>query len=231
MRTWIVILLAVAATSGSAMAGPEIAIRLGSPPPGPGTSWARDLVPLVSVLSTTGIALFTLWQQRRRERLSRRFVPRVDYELDCRFFGPQQGRYIAQLSLKADNKGEVRRVFESLEFRVLGLPADAKPEYWGSGELRAEFPKLIMKDNMIRDPEKHRYYVEPGVSQLFSYTTLVDQAYAFVLVRAKVTRFAEPLPAGAEAPQDRVFTVERVFEVRPTPRLEPDRPGGDPRSV
>lgn len=206
-----------AALAPAAALASEVAVRFGPTAPAPGFSLSKDLVPLVSLLSTTGIAVFSIWYQRRRDVLSRRFVPRVDYDLDCRFFGPQQGRYVAELSLKAVNKGEVRRVFESIEFRVLGMRRDVEPCYWGSGKLRAAFPKVLMKDDMMRSPE-HKYYVEPGVGQLFSYTTLVPGVYSYVLVRAKVTRFSEsdPLPHEPEDPRDRVFTVERVFEVKPT---------------
>jgi hypothetical protein len=45
----------------------------------------------VSVLSTTAIAAFGIWQRHRTDVLSRKFVPKVDFTLDCRFFGPQGG--------------------------------------------------------------------------------------------------------------------------------------------
>ena len=47
--------------------------------------------------------------------------PRIEFDLKCKFFGPQQSAYLACLTVNASNKGNVEHRFNEIRLRALGI--------------------------------------------------------------------------------------------------------------
>lgn len=123
--------------------------------------------------------------QQARDELERRFAPHIEFDIYCRFYGPQQGQYAAELTLSAKNKGMTRHEFTSIVLRVRGIKRDAPLRYWVERyEHRLEFPERIVKDE-VKPRNWNCIFVEPGVTQRLSYMTLVDEEIRYISARAE----------------------------------------------
>ena len=81
-------------------------------------------------------------EQKERDELERRHTPHIEFDIDCKFFGPHQGKYAAEFILSANNKGITKHEFTSIILRVLGIKQDAPLAYWTRRyEHRLEFPE------------------------------------------------------------------------------------------
>ena len=95
----------------------------------------KDWIALTGVVATATVSCITILvshyrernQQARDDRLrneersrelaaqdrERAIIPRVRVDLECRFLGPHNGRYLSGVWIMIDNIGKVRRIFES----------------------------------------------------------------------------------------------------------------------
>ncbi|UHD15036.1 hypothetical protein [Thiocapsa bogorovii] len=180
---------------------------------------------LVSVLTPLSIGLLGFWFNRRlhkleseredsrrteearkrkaRDELERRFVPHIEFDIDCHFYGPHQGKYAAEFTLSASNKGITRHEFTSVLLRVRGVTQEASLRFWAKHyPHRLEFPEAILKDEV--KPRNWNYiFVEPGVTQRLTYSTIIDEEIRLITARAEF-HYARYTP----------HSTERMFEVR-----------------
>ncbi|MEK6337359.1 MAG: hypothetical protein AABM67_20750 [Acidobacteriota bacterium] len=158
------------------------------------------------IIAATQLVLLVvgaLWAYYRfwREGSHRR---RVEFSIDCNFFGPQQEQYLAEFRLHAVNKGVVVHRFPSIELRVLGLKKSDPISFWEDRKPRVEFPHKVMQAEIVHD--KYSYiFVEPGVEQVITYVTTFPAEYRFILARAEF-RYDRRNPHSAE----------KVFELTPS---------------
>ena len=157
----------------------------------------------LSVLQLVAVVVGALWAyfRFRRERPNH---PRIAFAVNCKFFGPVQGEYLAAFEIHASNKGNVEHKFTELRLKVLGIKDGEKLTEWSGHEPRLCFPtELVRGVNLV--PEKFGYFfVRPGVDQTITFTTKIPSEFRFLVARATF-RY--------EATAD-LHTAERVFDIR-----------------
>jgi hypothetical protein len=192
---------------------------------------ARDWIALVGIVTTGCVATLLLSHRRERQQQARddrlrdeararedklraaerALVPRTRVDLDCRFVGPEQGRYLAEVLIIVDNTGRVRRSFKHMNIRLRGILADTPLQRWKErDECRLKFPEPIAKADIV-PPGEHYYYVEPGVRQTFTYVTDVPATVRYVLAHIKL----EAMPSGNDDLSETIFTEERLYILKP----------------
>jgi len=150
-------------------------------------------------------------EDERVSTLQRDFVPRCEFELHCDFFGPEGDDYLVYISLRITNRGKTRRTFKSIAFRLRGIEEGAPLEYFNPelpGRLR--FQKPLLRANFVDRPEnEYHFYIEPQVSQVFTYVSKIPANIRYVLA------YASMVPVTDEHEEEGVFAEERLFQVRP----------------
>ena len=129
--------------------------------------------------------------------------PRIQFDIDCSFYGPPDGQMVAAFRVLAYNKGHVEYRFDSIKLRALGLKKDEPLTDRKGSEPMLLFPHTLFKKVQLV-PEKFGYFfVRPGVNQAFTYTTHIPGDIRFLVARATF-RYKGT---------DDTHTAERTFEV------------------
>lgn len=140
-------------------------------------------------------------EKQRREELERRYKPHIEFTIDANFYGPQQGFYIAEFVIYADNKSLIRHEFTDISFRVRGVKKEQQPFLWKGQEPRLCFPEKLFETNL--KPKGWNFmFVEPGVKQAFTFATRVEDSFFCLIARAEF-HYDNPTP----------HSIERVFHV------------------
>jgi len=132
--------------------------------------------------------------------------PRIEFDIDCKFFGPQGNSYLTSFIATANNKGNVEHRFTQIRLRVLGIKTGEPLTEFEKYPPMANFPQELMKEVNIVPAEFEYYFVRPGVKQAFHYVTQTPENIRFVIVRATF-KYQET---------DELHTAEKVFEVKVT---------------
>jgi hypothetical protein len=128
-------------------------------------------------------------------------APRIDFDIACKFFGPQNGFRVAAFTIYAHNKGNLEHKFSRISLRLLGICSDDTLTL--REDLRLSFPHSLAKAEVI--PEKFGYFfVRPTVNQQISFTTTIPADMRFVLARA----------AFKYEDSEDLHTTEKVFDVQ-----------------
>ena len=154
-------------------------------------------------------------EQMEREELERRYWPHIEFDIECNFFGPHQGKYAAEFVLTANNRGVTKHEFKSIILRVLGTRKDDPLSFWTERyEHRLKFPEEILKDE-VKPKNLNYIFVEPGVKQRLSYMTIIDAGIQYITARAEFY-YEKYTP----------HSTEKMFEV-PSPKelIANDRTG------
>ncbi|MDR8392238.1 hypothetical protein NC796_13880 [Aliifodinibius sp. S!AR15-10] len=134
--------------------------------------------------------------------------PRIEFDLECDFHGPQQGYYIVAFRLQAINQGRIEHQFDGITLRIRGIASDEGINEWQGREPLAYFPHKKFEENII--PERMKYFfVRPGVQQRFSYVTRVPATWSILLAQAEF-KYKE---------SRELHTAERAFTVT-TPDID-----------
>ena len=154
-------------------------------------------------LITLMLALFgTAWTLYRyfKEGLNR---PRIEFDIECNTLGPQGKNYLAEFTVFAFNKGNIKFTFPDIRLRVLGITRDSDLLLWKGHGKRLDFPIKLFNEQVI--PPKFKYiFVEPGVKQGITYVTTVPENIKFIVARASFKyRF-----------RNAIHTREKVFEIK-----------------
>jgi hypothetical protein len=152
------------------------------------------------------------WQEDRIRTAERHLVPRAQLDVKCKFYGPQKGEFLVEVSMLVKNKGNTRRKFKSVRIRLRGISGGEELTFWDPQRKgRADFPLLLVKDDLLLGSTgEYYYYVEPGVDQVFTYVTKIPETVRYALCHVKFVSIAEKQEDQAE----NEFTEERLFEVR-----------------
>lgn len=144
-------------------------------------------------------------EQKERDELERRHTPHIEFDIDCNFFGPHQGKYAAEFILTANNKGITKHEFRSIILRLRGIKQDAPLSFWTKrNKHRLEFPEKIVEDE-VKPKNLNYIFVEPGVTQRLSYITIIDAEIKYITARAEFNY-----------EQYKPHSTEKMFEVSPT---------------
>ncbi|MEM7215420.1 MAG: hypothetical protein AAF423_07750 [Pseudomonadota bacterium] len=133
--------------------------------------------------------------------------PRIEFDIDADFFGPQDDHFATQIVVNAHNKGLRVRKFKSIDLLVRGISKEAPLDEWQGHEPRLFLPdKIIDHAEMVFTDKYGSVFVEPGVQQDLTYFCRIPARYRFVSIRAEF-RYDDT----------RTHSAERLFE---TPVLE-----------
>lgn len=176
------------------------------------------LVAVVGIISTllATIITQTLTSRREKRRLElenerlaleiKKFevehpqITRIEFDIDCRFYGPIGCEYIAEFSMSLDNKGTEIIKLTGLVLRIRGIKEGEKFKTFQS-DSRLSFPHKILEEDVI-PPAYNYYFVESGTQQIITFVTRLPSEYKFVVAHAKF-EYDEYTP----------HTTERLFEV------------------
>lgn len=164
--------------------------------------------------------------ERNQNRKEGKHRTRIQFELEAVFFGPQEGFYVAEVTMLLHNKGLVRNIVKSLNLEILGIKAGAEiNEFEKKSELKvhglkkafdmtefqkksiAEFPVDIVKTSIRH--EKGKFFVEPSITQQFTHVARVQEDIRFILVRSSFKYH-----------NNSEHTAQKVFEVDPKKVLD-----------
>lgn len=130
---------------------------------------------LASVLALIGAGLWFLYTTQ--------FKPRIQFDLDCRFFAPVPGHdgLLAEVSAIFENKGFVEHRLYDLTLSVHGLQ-EAPPTTRPAGDVPFG-RRLLPRTGIV--PEKYGFYfVRPGVRQVITRSILLPADVALLRVTA-----------------------------------------------
>ncbi len=145
-------------------------------------------------------AIWTYFRFRRENPLH----PRIEFNLDCKFFEPQHNSHLTAITISAHNKGNVEHKFTEIRIRILGIKNNQPLKEFEKYPPMVEFPVEIMKGVNIVPPEYEYFFVRPNVNQTFNFATQISSDIRFIIIRAtfKYQKINE------------IHTAERVFEVK-----------------
>jgi hypothetical protein len=153
---------------------------------------------LLTVLVAAGWAYFRFSRERTHS-------PHIEFLIDARFFTPRDEHRLTEFTLITRNKGLVVHRFHSIKLRVRGISDKTPLSFWKGNEPRACFPEKLVDDaEVIFKPKYDHIFVEPGVEQSISFTTLIPASIAFIAARAEFQYDEE---------QYWPHSTERVFSV------------------
>ena len=148
--------------------------------------------------------------------------PKVEFDFDCAFLGPQQGNYLAVFTVHVRNKGSVEHQTDEIRITIRGIKNDTIIGLFKNEEMKvADFPdKLVDEVNIVakranikKDGDENKiqnkpafyYFIRPGINQDFNYVTPIPENYRFLIVKCS---FKYKIKGIA------IHTTERVFEVK-----------------
>lgn len=110
---------------------------------------------------------------------------KIEFDMNCRFFGPHFGKYAAEFVLFAHNKSTHRHQLNGVKLRVRGIRQNVPFSFWSAKyEHRLEFLEAILSDDVI--PKKWNFiFVDPGVRQSITYQTIIDTDFKYITARAE----------------------------------------------
>ena len=139
--------------------------------------------PTLAIIQTIVVIIGAVWAYFRFFREGTH-NPRVQFNIDCEFLGPQNGRYIAAFTVTAKNCGHIEQHFLEIRVRVRGIEDGANLDTWKERPPLLEF-HLEEFDTFNIIPERSQYFfVRPCVEQNFSMVTSIPETWKFALARA-----------------------------------------------
>ena len=141
---------------------------------------------------------------------------RIQFELEAFFFGPQEGFYVAEITMLLHNKGLVRNTIKELPLSIRGIKQNATISLFKDIEHPvsiADFPIEFVHTNVLKrkieeretknEGEKEKeWFVEPGVAQRFTYIARIPEDIRFILVRSSIKYH-----------NNSEHTAQKVFEI------------------
>jgi hypothetical protein len=161
-----------------------------------------DYIDLLKVLLTVSAGAWIYFRFARERTHARR----VEFSLDCAFYGPQNGRFLAEFVFEIKNRGLVVHRFDSLHLRVRGVRRNSELQPWQMQPSRVDFPERVIDEPDVIMAKKYSHiFVEPGVEQTITFVGAVPEEIGFILARAEF-RYSD----------SRTHSTERLFQVGPS---------------
>ena len=117
-----------------------------------------------------------------REKTERTYIPQVEFNVDCNFYGPHQDFYLAEILLTVHNKGRVKQEFKDVTLRIRGIEENQPLMHWKGREPRLYFPIKLVDDVPVVPASASYFFAEPGEEHLFTYVTKIPSSINYVLV-------------------------------------------------
>lgn len=174
----------------------------------------RDVFAILGSFLAGCATAYKIMTKRHEDSLKRSFVPRAEFDLECKLFGPENGEYAAEIRIIVYNKSKALRSFSGILVRVRGINSGSLLELGARGDqFRLSFPVKIAEQSLMYNtserPADNTYTVEPGVRQIFTFPTKIPVEIKYILVFVRLT---SPPERGSALD----FTEERMFPVIPS---------------
>ena len=130
--------------------------------------------------------------------------PRIEFDLNCKFFGPQRNFYVVSFVFNLTNKGNIEFRTSEIRLRVLGIKYNDVISEFKGHEPFVNFPEPLFRKVNIVPTTKPYYFVRPGVNQSFHLATRVPEEIRFIIVRATFKYKSK----------EGIHEAEKVFEVK-----------------
>lgn len=163
----------------------------------------KDLADIILGIANLIVVLSGVLWAIRRFRVERTHEPRMEFDIDCSFFGPQNGSFACEVLIRAKNCGLVRHEFHDLKIRIRGIEKSESLNYWTNNEPRLQFPHKITMGSLLHVPKYDYIFVEPGVEQTLTFNTIVPDKISLVAVHVSFTYS-----------NGNTHSAERIFKVR-----------------
>lgn len=145
--------------------------------------------------------LYAKEQERIRDEIERRHYPHIEFTIECNFYGPQQGWYIAEFVIFARNTSLVRHEFKKITLRVRGMKQDEEPSLWEGHGDRLQLKHKLLETDIV--PQNWNYiFVEPDVTQRICFISRIPADYRYIVAWAQFS-YDQYTP----------HNIERLFEV------------------
>ena len=168
--------------------------------------------------------------KRRQDKIEGKHRNRIQFELEAKFFGPQKGHYIAEITMLLSNEGLVRKEIHELPLRIKGIKREKEIGQFEAdnypAEFIADFPEDLVKANVLKrkvkgneknkdeiksdgknnkekKKKKDAWLVEPGIVQQFTYVVRIPEDIRFILVRSSF-----------EYHENSTHSAQKVFELK-----------------
>lgn len=138
---------------------------------------------LLSILQLLIIVITSLWAYFRF-RKENPLHPRIEFDLDCKFYGPQLDFYLASMTISVRNKGNVEHRFEEIRLKIRGICIDTPLAEFERFPPMLEFPIELVKTVNIVPKALGYYFVRPNVNQAFNFTSRIPANIRFIKVKA-----------------------------------------------
>ena len=105
----------------------------------------RNLVTIIInsiglVITVIGI-IWAYFRFRRENPL----YPRIEFNLDCKFFTPQHNSCLTAITISANNKGNIEHKFSEIRIRIRGIKNNEPLKEFKEYPPMVEFPVEVMK--------------------------------------------------------------------------------------
>ncbi len=136
-----------------------------------------------SLVTAVGIVVGAIWTYRRFIR-QREGCPKVQFDLSANVHLRAQGEHIVEIVAALQNKGVVRHWLNEFKFDLLYLPKGCEL-ITGDDRINKQtlFTKVISNRHWI-PPDWKRTFIDPGMSQIYTYVTSVPSDSEFLLIYA-----------------------------------------------
>jgi hypothetical protein len=143
--------------------------------------WVKVGVEAAKVAVAVFAGLWAYWLFFKQ----RTIAPHIEFDVSCRFFGPQEDSYVAEYTFTFLNKGLVRQDIKNIAFTVRGIKKNIPLEYRKDRSSSLSFPDIINHDDILFPSDFQNLFIEPGVNQNVRHVAQVGVGFSFIRVSAE----------------------------------------------
>ena len=142
---------------------------------------------LQAVVTALGIVIGGIWALRRYV-FQKEALPRIEFRVDVRFIGMQEGFWIVELLGLLENKGSVPHRIGDLRFELRVLEAGQAPVEGGPEiQRQVSFAKVLKEGSWTPGDGPQVMAILPGVSLRYSHIAQLPASAAFALLHGRLT--------------------------------------------
>lgn len=145
--------------------------------------WKNHVI-IESILTSLAILIGGGWAFYRFI-LNREGSPKIEFNLDLRVLGRENGNILLEVISIIENKGRVRHRVRDFTFSLLILKKEQKIE---KGDERINNQLLLEKGDKISWFPKKKWfstYVDPGVTQHYTHLTYVSEEVKYISIYSR----------------------------------------------
>lgn len=168
-------------------------------------SVAKDVITAIAV---SGTGLWALWNFV----IHREAFAKIQFTVELNVLGSLDDRLLVEVVALLENKGAVRHKISNITFNLLYLPESARVLEGKAFNGQVQFQKAGADQRPWVSSEYEYTFVDPKVTQRYSYTASLPQDAAFAIVHARFSYSDK---------ESDFHSAQQVFNVRSRPAIGP----------